>query len=309
VSAPTSLLGCGTRLLDAAQEQIDRGRVEQGLELLYEGLIDAREQLAGEDWLRYAREVVLAHPIRERIHQDPIARRSFEKPRGYAGDAVLLDHIYGHIGPPAEGTLAREIYNFGMNRPAGRGVRRRRVILAERIDQVADQCRRPIRVLSVASGHLRELADSRAFQAGQVEEFVALDVDAESLAEVQRELPEVTTVHAPFVALYRDPRFVPRFDFIYSAGLYDYLKESVAEKLTARMFELLAPGGTLLVTNFLTSCVDAAYMDSLMDWQLIYRTRAEVGALARLIPASSQGPRREFVDSLRAIGYLELTRA
>jgi cyclopropane fatty-acyl-phospholipid synthase-like methyltransferase len=53
--------------------------------------------------------------------------------------------------------------------------------------------------------------------------------------------------------LLRDRTFEGRFDLIYSAGLYDYLEKKVATKLTDRLFELLAPGGYLLLTNFLPS--------------------------------------------------------
>lgn len=33
------------------------------------------------------------HPLREIILSDPYSRRAFEKPRGYAGNAVMLDYI------------------------------------------------------------------------------------------------------------------------------------------------------------------------------------------------------------------------
>ncbi|MCB9881924.1 MAG: class I SAM-dependent methyltransferase [Planctomycetes bacterium] len=305
----TTATGCDAQFLDRSLAHVDAGRIELGLEILYEGLIDTREKLSLDEWRRFSEEIVLRHPMRERIHQDPVALRSFEKPRGYAGDAVLLDYIYGRLGPSPDAPLARAIYEFGKTRPACRGVCRRKTILADTIDRIAESLGRPIRVLSVASGHLREAQDSRAYREGGIEEFVGLDADPESCAAVERQLPDVTVVHAPFVALYRDPRFDPRFDFIYSAGLYDYLKDSVAEKLSARLFHLLAPGGTLLLTNFLTSCVDAAYMESFMAWELIYRTRQEVEAFARRIPEAEIGERRSFVDSHRAIGYLELTRA
>src|SRR5215472_18784383 len=37
-------------------------------------------------WEQFAQRDSLAHPIREVFHADPFTRRSFEKPRGYAGD-------------------------------------------------------------------------------------------------------------------------------------------------------------------------------------------------------------------------------
>ena len=43
------------------------------------------------------------------LHADPMARRSFEKPRGYAGDAVLLDDLYGLRVPDPQHLQARSI--------------------------------------------------------------------------------------------------------------------------------------------------------------------------------------------------------
>ncbi|MGO8190128.1 hypothetical protein AB9F38_36180, partial [Rhizobium leguminosarum] len=54
------------------------------------------------------------------LHQDPLTRWSFEKPRGYSGDARLLDFIYGR--PEIEdavlsaSNLGRSIYADTRNR-------------------------------------------------------------------------------------------------------------------------------------------------------------------------------------------------
>ena len=42
-----------------------------------------------------------------------------------------------------------------------------------------------------------------------------------------------------------------QFDFVYAAGLFDYLSAPVASALTGRMFEMTRPGGLMLIPNFL----------------------------------------------------------
>lgn len=297
-----------TGFLDRALEGIDGGRVEEGLDELYEGAVNRRAGSSPQDWRSFVAQVVRPHAVLERIHLDPIARRSFEKPRGYAGDAVLLDYIYG-LSPVLSGDArAAEIHAYGRTRPACLGVRRRRRRIAAWIDEASARADRPLRVLSVASGHLREAELSAAFREGRIEEYVALDSDAESCAQLQREKPAVRVVNAPFTALYRDPSFSDRFDLIYSAGLYDYLEASIAARLSARLFDLLAPGGRLLLTNFLVSNADAAYMEAFMDWTLIHRDADEIAGFASRIPAERIAARRAWTDAHLAVGYLELER-
>lgn len=130
----------------------------------------------------------------------------------------------------------------------------RRSIIARTIDEVCEQRQRP-GILSLACGHLREAEFSGAIQCGKFESFLALDQDQESLDVVDRDYGQygVQSLNKSVRELLRDRTFEGRFDLIYSAGLYDYVEKKVATKLTDRLFELLAPGGYLLLTNFLPS--------------------------------------------------------
>jgi SAM-dependent methyltransferase len=71
-----------------------------------------------------------------------------------------------------------------------------------------------------------------------------------------------------------------QFNFIYAAGLYDYLLEPVAIKLTQRCLSMLRPGGTFLFANFADSIQDAGYMEACMDWALLLRSEVEVRNIA-----------------------------
>ncbi|GAH98529.1 unnamed protein product, partial [marine sediment metagenome] len=41
-----------------------------------------------------------------------------------------------------------------------------------------------------------------------------------------------------------------QFDFIYSMGLFDYLTPPVATAVLGRLYQLLKPGGDMLIGNF-----------------------------------------------------------
>ncbi|HWE01926.1 MAG TPA: class I SAM-dependent methyltransferase [Tepidisphaeraceae bacterium] len=252
----------------------------------------------------------LAHPVSDLIHQDPFTRHCFTKPRGYAGDAELLDYLYGVSEAPAGTTpLGRSICNHMMDQQGGRSVRSRGKILARLIDETADIRRQP-RILSIACGHLREGVHSQALMSGRISEFVALDQDADSLAHVEQAYAgtNVRTVRASVKSILGGKIRFEGFDFVYAAGLYDYLSERVATRFTRMMFDMLSPGGRLLVANFAPVLPEVGYMETFMDWKLIYRTAEEMSLLSGDIPGSEWKSNRLFWDEPENIVFLELVK-
>lgn len=77
-----------------------------------------------------------SHPVAEYLLQDPLTAWSFAKPRGYSGDAHLLDFIYGGLRyrqtSHRRANWGRGIYNHTVNASSSVAVRERRDILARR---------------------------------------------------------------------------------------------------------------------------------------------------------------------------------
>lgn len=254
------------------------------------------------------------HPLMEVLHQDPFTFRAFSKPRGYAGDAVMMDYIYGreeHWPPPEAGPIGRRVFNFTTAAPASEGVRARRAYIATRLDRLAEEKRLP-RVLSIASGHLREAGYSSSVRRRRFGCYLALDSDGLSTEEVERCYARygVETVTSPFRRLLTDQAEVGvgEFDFVYSTGLFDYLKQKTARRLVTRMFQLLRPSGTLLVANFLPGVRDIGYMEAFMDWTLVYRSRSDMVDLTMDIPEDDVKEIRIVSEECRNIVFLTLTR-
>jgi len=82
------------------------------------------------------------------------------------------------------------------------------------------------------------------------------------------------------------------FSLVYSAGLYDYIKTFLLDEtkgtiaLTKNLFDLVMPGGTLIVGNFNNNNPrDIKFaMEYIYDWQLIYRKKHDMLECARAIP-------------------------
>jgi SAM-dependent methyltransferase len=300
-----------SRLLDTAQQELlsAEGPVDWLIDRLVGHLESLRQSLPPDLWARRAQEVV-AHPVTHLLHQDPFVRRCFTKPRGYAGDARMLDYIYGEADDDDSTKLGTRLLQATREAPAPRAVRYRKNLLAQAIDRAAVRVDRP-RILAVACGHLREARCSQAMQAQRIGELIAFDQDSKSLEVVSRDFRHlgVRTEHGRVRDLIvgRHAVDLVEFDLIYAAGLYDYLREEPARRLTQTLFRMLKPGGTLLIANFLTGIRDRGFMESFMDWHLVYRTMDEIEALTDVLPAHQFSCRR-FDDPDRVIGFVEITR-
>ena len=98
------------------------------------------------------------------------------------------------------------------------------------------------------------------------------------------------------------------FDLIYAAGLYDYLDERVANRLTSGLFDMLKAGGKLVIPNFREGIREEGYMDAFMDWRLIYRSKQQIEAFSDGVDGSALRGKRYYEDRSGSIGYLELQR-
>ena len=247
------------------------------------------------------------------VHQDPFTHRAFTKPRGYAGDAVMMDFIYSqeeNWKNPGASDLGQSVFQYTINAAASAGVRSRREFIAECLDEVARTHVAPT-ALAIACGHLREASMSSAVRRRRFKEFIALDADADSLKEVDRSYSHygVRTHLADIREMLTGRLNYGKFDLIYSTGLYDYLNAKTAKKLTGHLFSMLQPGGKLVIANFLPTIEDIGFMEACMDWFLVYRDRFEMMGLTEFIKQSDIQDIKVSVEENQNIIFLEIVRS
>jgi extracellular factor (EF) 3-hydroxypalmitic acid methyl ester biosynthesis protein len=249
-----------------------------------------------------------AHPLYSLLLADPFTERARRKPRGYAGDAVMMDFIY-RAEPPADCDAAgAALFAASTRSSMSLSVCYRRDLLRGLIDETVALVPKA-RMLSVACGHARELRHSAALAPDFDGEFVALDQDARSCAEIERSHlgPKVRVVRGGvrqlLVARSGVSESLGHFDFIYSAGLYDYLDDTTALRLSRQLLRMLRPGGRLLLANFLPNGSARAYMELFMDWPLVLRSEQDMEDHAQALGATTTGL---SVDPYRNVVYLTL---
>lgn len=229
---------------------------------------------------------IQAHPSAKIMQQCPFTRWSFEKPRGYSGDAGLIDFIYRHpavAGEVAKSTrLGLDIFEYTINAPGPVAVRERRDILTRYVDQTAARSGPDAEVLAIAAGHLREAEASTALAEGRLKRWVALDQDPQSIGSISSQFhgSSVEAINGSVRGLLARKHQIGTFDLIYAAGLYDYLTDKVATRLTQVCMEMLKPGGVFLFANFSDEMADDGYMESYMNWELLQRSEADIWRIA-----------------------------
>jgi len=302
-------------LLNRVQSEILSSQGPAGIQLavdqLFKGLRILRREAARDEWKQLI-DSGRRHSLRRIVHEDPLTRRAFEKPRGYAGDAVMMDYIYGREEGwprPEASATGSAIFQYTTAAPASEGVRARRCHIAGLLDRIGGDASGR-QVLAVACGHLREVDLSSAVRRGRFGRFLALDADAESLDEVEKRYGRfgIKPIQANVRRMLSGRTDLGSFDLIYTTGLYDYLAESTARRLTKNLFRDLRSGGQLVIANFLPEIRDVGYMEMYMDWHLIYRDRAEMLAMADPILESEIKEIRIRSEDNQNIVFLEITK-
>jgi len=242
------------------------------------------------------------HPLHRRYFQTLLLdltgdsaffKRAMEKPFGYAGDYFMMELLYKGLREGAS-LWDKTINSCLTSIPLGQAVRNRAWYLKEWIEKTA--AGRPgdrPRVMSLACGPCEEVRLFTRHCPDLQAEFYLIDQDPRALAyaEVQfQKLKENTKTENLFHLIpdsTRDflkdpahPQKYPKMHLIYTAGLYDYLKKEAAASLTGVLYEILEPGGMLVLGNFSKGHPFGYFIEYASEWFLIHRSPEDMLSLA-----------------------------
>jgi len=205
--------------------------------------------------------------------------RGFLKPNGYAGDYLLLDRIYTrHIANETEYGIWDEYFQ---QHAAPTAVRNRKAYFKNLVTKKIRQ-RDDLEVLNVVSGSARELCEIyETLSTKKKLRTTCVELDAKAIAYAKKLnsqfLDCISFVHSTIFKYRTDSKF----DFIWSAGLFDYLDDRSFVLLLKKLSINLKKGGELVVGNFNQDHNPSRdYMQILGDWHLIHRTAEELADLA-----------------------------
>lgn len=246
---------------------------------------------------------IRSHPAFNMLLEDPYTRHAYTKPRGFAGDAALIDFFYGfESGHESRTKVGRSIFRELMRAPSCDAVRYRRTYYAQFIDWSVNNVGRDI--LCIACGHFREGLFSQSVRSGAANVF-AIDSDPLAISEAKNSQfgDNVNFQAASIVDFIRRRGWGRQYSAIYASGLLDYLNDKVAARFIEASLRCLVPGGVLSIANFALEIVERGYMDLVMDWKFIYRTHLELAQLTDSLNCFH----KIYDDPYKSVSYLEIS--
>lgn len=244
------------------------------------------------------------------LDQSPFVKCSRTPPSGKAGDTLVVRMILGErvVAPTLLGNF---LDRWHLETSVSQAHRNRIQILESWYQQEFKQRKQDnqIRVLNLGCGPAREVVsfvrnNVRTFE---IEKFSLLlqDYSPGALAEAEQAIAESARIAEvkldvrtekvnafKVAALYNRPSLPERsgeFEMVYCAGLYDYLKDEVADAVTRGLYHHLAPAGTMLITNVDAVNPNKWAQELLLNWPLIYRGRGDMIRLAEALREKAAG--------------------
>jgi extracellular factor (EF) 3-hydroxypalmitic acid methyl ester biosynthesis protein len=230
------------------------------------------------------------HPI---VLCSPFLYRTYTKPLGYAGDYEMVNMM---LRDPYEGSTAfAKLLNFALLNTEPVVAHRNRIdFLVEKLrsECVRRAARGKTRILNLACGPAMEVQRFlRECPESDLAEIDLLDFNAETLEYTRECLEEARRAGGRQTGLRYFQRSVHQllraatqggedeftgYDFVYCAGLFDYLSQRVCKRMVELFCTMVKPGGVIIVTNVATSNPRKAWMEYVMEWNLIYRDEKEM---------------------------------
>jgi hypothetical protein len=192
------------------------------------------------------------------LSSDPYTRWGLLKPKGYPGDATLMDFAYGHKSVSTHldnaGDVGKQIYKATFNAPQSDSARKRVRFIAQSIDELA-ATRDNLRIGSFASGHGREFEMIQSMSSENINIFYAIDSDETSIKELTSSNHNINIypVHKNVFRLQKGFLEKLNLDLSYSLGLFDYLDLRQAKHVLGAMWNATSYDGTLIVGNLVVN--------------------------------------------------------
>ncbi|RLA86385.1 MAG: hypothetical protein DRG31_00325 [Deltaproteobacteria bacterium] len=207
-------------------------------------------------------------------------------PKGYPGDYRMLELVYRNT--PVSTGIGRILDIIFLRATLAKAVRGRLKLLTEILrNEFMD--RKSPKVLNIACGSSRELMDLVKEISASQAQITCIDFDEEALDFSSQRLAFTPIRDNVIFRKYNAVRMVnhkrvltdfgPQ-DVIYSTGLFDYLTDDLLVKLLNSLYNLLNPGGKLILAFKDANRYDTGVYHWIVNWSAFFqRTPYDISML------------------------------
>jgi chemotaxis methyl-accepting protein methylase len=293
---------------ESLQDVLTKTLKDLAFDALYDELNRFYEQFTGivgrftESKQSFIHREFFQKRLREFLSKSKLCHRSATKPLGYAGDYEMMNIIYRNAFEGDD--LFSQIMNkIDCEGTASKAVRNRRFFLYRKLRELvmSGANSHDLKIMSIACGPALEFYDLiRSFDGVQLSfgiEFIGIDQDMLALEDAQTRIETQIQDH-PRIKVHLEQDNIKRLivdtsntkdlyadaDFIYTAGLFDYLSSRASSRLIQKLYSFLKPGGTLIIGNFGEHNPQRFIMEFGGEWFLIYRSEEDFKVLAQGLP-------------------------
>ena len=281
----------------------DRGEMErdavreigESMVPAFNNLHERLEELSGiiPEELRPAHQSLSRRQLHPLTLCSPFAYRTYSKPLGYAGDYEMVNMIARD--PFEGGSLFAKVMNFWFLSQWPAEAHRNRIdFLKASLRQEGLRSLRtgkPLRIFNLGCGPAREIQQflSEDVAICNHTQLTLVDFNEETVqhtTQLLEQLKRQSGAQTPIQVIKKSVHQIikegnkpsvgidpAKYDFVYCAGLFDYLSDRTCRQLMNIFHSWLAPGGLLLATNVNDTKPFRHMLEFILDWHLIYRSR------------------------------------
>jgi hypothetical protein len=209
---------------------------------------------------------------------ETIQGHTFHKPRKYAGDFELVDKIQTCFVIPDKHYSNWDLYFHSCEAPTV--VRYRIPYLVSMLEEFSSARKKSFSVIDIASGPCRDIFTFfTKYPDAEIQiDCVDHDQDAVAFSSILLidYLDKINFYNTSFLRFH----FPKKYDFIWSAGLFDYFDDNFFVRKLKVMIENLNPGGKIIIGNLADTNPSKYYM-LLFKWLVFHRTEEQLTELAK----------------------------
>jgi len=252
------------------------------------------------------------------VEPSEINRHIYNKIFGYYGDYITMNYIYDYNGNSrylGKSSFEKLMNHYTCNIPFPTSNVLRKEFLKQKISESINK-NETVNILTIGCGPARELLE--LLNDGKIDKktnFNCLDLEKRALEYVEDQIKKsenskkkflnIRFFHNNILDLIRNKTLIQELtgqDLIYVSGVFDYLKDRLAARVTNELYKLLNNKGNLIICNASAeNCSHRAYYEIIGDWEMMYRTKDDMLAWTKDIENASK---IEFEEPYGPINYL-----